>query len=57
MSRPFPVRDEHKIECDRCYGNGCAGCEHRGWFESADGREEREQAEDDRADAMRKGEW
>lgn len=52
--RPLAVSDEHKEECSRCYGNGCASCSGRGWHESAEGREEREAAEADRADAMRK---
>lgn len=51
--RPLPVSDRHKVDCLHCYGNGCAYCSGRGWFETAEGREEREAAEDDRADAMR----
>lgn len=51
--RPIPVRDRHKVDCPNCYGNGCAMCSHRGWFETQEGREEREDAEDDRADAVR----
>jgi hypothetical protein len=30
---------------------GCISCSGRGWHETDEGREEREQAEDDRADA------
>lgn len=47
------IRDEHKIDCPNCYGNRCAQCSYRGWFESKEGREEREAAEDDAADAAR----
>jgi len=52
--RPLRVQDRHKVDCSNCYGNGCAYCSGRGWHESAEGREEREAAEDDRADAERK---
>lgn len=55
--RRFPVADQHKVEHDACYGMGCFACGNRGWFESDEGREEREDAEDRRADAIRKGEW
>tara|TARA_R110000772_G_scaffold89304_2_gene185123 strand:- start:13402 stop:13581 length:180 start_codon:yes stop_codon:yes gene_type:complete len=57
MVRPCRVSDRHKIDCGNCYGNGCADCCHRGWFETAEGREEREEAEDYRADSIRKGEY
>lgn len=50
--RPLPVHDAHKVDCPYCYGNGCMPCLGRGWVETAEGREEREAAEDDRADAM-----
>lgn len=53
---PLPVADRHKVDCERCYGNGCSDCGGRGWRESAEGREEREEEEDRRADARRKGE-
>ncbi len=52
----LPVADRHKEECGWCYGNGCASCGNRGWHESAEGRAEREDEEDRRADAQRKGE-
>ena len=55
--RPYPVADRHKLDCGNCYGNGCASCSNRGWIESDEGREEREDAEDRRADAIRKGEY
>jgi len=51
--RRLPVKDCHKAECGSCYGMGCASCSGRGWHETQEGRIEREQAEDDRADAMR----
>lgn len=54
--RPLPVAASSKIEHDACYGQGCFACENRGWFESTEGREEREAEEDRRADARRKGE-
>lgn len=57
MTRPYPVADQHKLDCGNCYGNGCLSCNNRGWVESDEGREEREDAEDRRADAIRKGEW
>ena len=57
MTRPYPVADRHKIDCGNCYGNGCGFCSNRGWIESEEGREEREDAEERRADAIRKGEW
>lgn len=53
MARRYPVADRHKIDCGYCYGNGCFVCGNRGWTESEEGRREREQAEDDRADAER----
>lgn len=49
----YRVRDEHKEDCGSCYGNGCAACGNRGWFETEEGRQSREQAEDDWADAER----
>lgn len=55
MSR-LPVADRHKVDCGRCYGNGCSDCANRGWHETDEGREEREDEEDRRADARRKGE-
>jgi hypothetical protein len=55
--RRYPVADKHKVDCGTCYGNGCSGCDNRGWIESSEGREEREDAEERRADAIRKGEW
>lgn len=55
--RKYPVADAHKVECGNCYGNGCFCCGNRGWNETEEGREEREAAEDYRADAIRKGEW
>lgn len=51
------VPDHHKVECGNCYGHGCRCCMNRGWHESEEGRAEREDAEDRRADAIRKGEW
>ena len=44
-------------ECANCYGNGCTGCNFRGRVESQRHREEREDYEDRKADAIRKGEW
>lgn len=52
--RKLPVHDDHKVDCGHCYGNGCLYCSNRGWVETEEGREEREAAEDDRADAWRK---
>lgn len=49
----YRVPDKHRVECDNCYGHGCSYCSARGWFESAEGREEREEAEDRHADEMR----
>lgn len=57
MVRPYPVADCHKVDCGSCYGNGCTSCNGRGWHETSDGMEDREEAEDRRADAIRKGEW
>jgi hypothetical protein len=51
--RPRPVREGDRVDCATCYGNGCASCSHRGWFESDEARADREQAEDDWADAER----
>ncbi len=52
----LPVADRHKAECGNCYGNGCGSCGYRGWNETEEGRAEREDEEDRRADARRKGE-
>lgn len=49
----FRVKEEHKEDCGHCYGNGCAMCHGRGWIETQEGREERESAEEDWADAER----
>lgn len=57
MTRPYPVADQHKADCGNCYGNGCSSCAGRGWIETEEGRESREDAEERRADAIRKGEW
>lgn len=57
MPRPYPVADSAKVDCGNCYGQGCGSCDGRGWVETQEGREEREAAEDARADAIRKGEW
>ena len=47
------VSDRHKVDCDNCYSQGCAYCGNRGWIETAEGREEREDAEDRAADEAR----
>ena len=44
-------------DCDFCYGNGCLSCGMTGRVESASHRESREEYEDRKADAIRKGEW
>jgi hypothetical protein len=49
----FRVKDEHKVGCAHCYGMGCLVCNGRGWIESAEGLAERQQAEEDWADAER----
>lgn len=40
------VPDHHRVECDNCYGNGCLSCGMRGWFETDESREAREDWED-----------
>ena len=57
MTRPYPVAESAKADCGNCYGNGCLTCGMRGWIETEEGRDSREDAEDRRADAIRKGEW
>lgn len=57
MTRPYPVADQHKAECVTCYGNGCISCGNQGWHETEEGRESREDAEERRADSIRKGEY
>lgn len=54
--KKLPVADRHKVGCSNCYEQGCCACGYRGWNESDEGREEREEHEDRRADARRKGE-
>lgn len=44
-------------ECDNCYGNGCYVCGNTGRIESLQRCERREEYEDWKADAKRKGEW
>lgn len=44
-------------DCGNCYGNGCLSCGQTGRMESLTHKEEREQYEDDKADAIRKGEY
>ena len=57
MTRPYPVAESAKADCGNCYGNGCLSCGMRGWIETEEGRDSRQDAEDRRADAIRKGEW
>ena len=40
-------------DCPRCYGHGCSDCEHRGWIETLRGRQQREEAEEWRAEQRR----
>lgn len=44
---------EHRADCAYCYSNGCAACDYRGWVETTEGREAREEAEDRKADEAR----
>ena len=51
------IPDQYREEHSACYGVGCFACSNRGWFESEEGRESREDYEGRKADAQRKGEW
>lgn len=53
MRVPDQYRDEHSA----CYGMGCFVCEGRGWFESEEGREAREEAEERRYEERREERW
>jgi hypothetical protein len=57
MPRPHPEREPDYYDCGNCYGNGCFCCGYTGRVESARHREDREDYEDRKADAIRKGEW
>lgn len=50
-------REPDYYDCGNCYGNGCLACGYEGRVESQQHREEREDYEDRKADAIRKGEW
>ena len=50
----FRVPESARVDHSPCYGNGCPGCDGRGWVETEEGREDREAAEDEAADAARK---
>lgn len=50
-------REPDYYDCWNCYGNGCAACSGKGRVESQRHREDREDYEDRKADAIRKGEW
>lgn len=47
------VSEKHREDCGRCYGNGCWACGNRGWIETAEGREAREEWEDGAYDRAR----